>query len=118
MKFFFNAEFFDNRFHGNLDAPSIKWLLDQMGIVDSSFSTWEDKKGMAVDLPEIFQNLQCFFRKGYQPVFIALGVTNMNPHIGGIDIANGKIDPFTKAKAHAISSEEKDFVAQFASCGK
>lgn len=118
MKFFFYAELSDNGFDGGLDAASVQWLVNQMGIFQPSFTVWEDEMRMFVNGPEIFQNMQCVFRQGHQPVFVALGVANMNPHIDGVDIADSQPDSFTKPQPHAVGGKEKNFVAQLIGCRK
>ena len=42
----------------------------------------------------------------------------MNPHIDGVDIANGQPDAFAKAQPHTVNGKEKDLVAQPVGCGK
>ena len=74
--------------------------------------------GMPVNGPEIFQDTQCIFRQRHQSVLVALGVTNMNPHVYGVYIANRQLDPFAKTEPHAVDSEEKDFIAQPVGCCK
>jgi len=118
MKFFFNAELSGNGFHGGLDAASIQWLVNQIGIFQPSFPTWEEKMGMFVNCPEIFQDIQCVFRKRNQPVLVAFGVTNMSPHVLGVNIADGQPDSFTKTQAHAVGGKEEDFIAQPVGCSK
>ena len=62
--------------------------------------------------PEISQDPQCLFRQGNQPVLIAFSVSNMNPHVVGINIADHKKDAFAKAQAQRVDSEKKDAIAQ------
>ena len=108
---FFYAELFDNGLHGGLDAPSIKWRINQMGIFQPSFPTGKDEKRMSVQLPEMFKNLQCGFWKRNQPVFVALGVADMYPHVFGVDVAHGKVNAFPQTQAHAVDGKEEDFIA-------
>ena len=108
----------DNGFHGGLDAASLQWPVNQVGIIQPSFPVWKEKKWMFVNCPEISQHAQGIFRQRHQPVFVTLGVANMNPHIDGVDIADSQPDSFAKAQPHAVGGKEKDFVAQPVGCGK
>lgn len=56
--------------------------------------------------------MQGLFGQGDQPVFVAFGVADMNPHIEGVDISDGQTDSLTEAKPKAVGSKEKDPVAQ------
>ena len=87
-----------------------------MSVFETPFPVWKKKTGMPVNRPEISQNLQCFFRQWDQPVLVALGVSNMDPHVVGINIADGKSDSLTKAQAQRVGSEKKDPITQLA-CG-
>ena len=87
-----------------------------MRIFETPFPVWKEKTWMAVNRPEISQNLQCFFRQWDQPVLVALGVANMDSHGNGIDIADLKGNPLAKAQAQRVDSEKKDLIAQLA-CG-
>ncbi len=73
---------------------------------------------MPVHAPEISQDMQRVVRQRHQPVLVALGVAKMNPHVDGVDIANGQTDSFAKVQPHAVGGKEKDFVAQPVGCGK
>ena len=92
------------------------WCM--VSIFQPSFSVRKEKMGMSVDFPEISQHAQGVFGQRYQPVLVALGITNMNPHIDGVYIANGQPDTFAKPKPHAVGGKEKDLVAQPVGCGK
>ena len=74
--------------------------------------------GMFVRPPEFSQHAQGILRQWHQPVFVALGVANMNLHIRGVYIANGEPDAFTKPQPHAVGGKEKDPVAHPVGCGK
>ena len=87
-----------------------------MRIFEAPFPVWKEKTRMAVNRPEISQNLQCFFRQWDQPVLVALGVANMDSHGNGIDIADLKGDTLAKAQAQRVDGEKKDPIAQLA-CG-
>ncbi len=71
---------------------------------------------MPVDAPKIFQNMQCVFGKRHESVFAPLGVTNVNPHAFGVDVADRQVDAFAETQAHAVDGEEKDFIAQYFGC--
>jgi len=60
--------------------------------------------------------VQGFLRHRYQSVLVTLGVADMNPHMGGINITNGEFDTLSKAQPHAVGSKEKDPVAQPVGC--
>jgi hypothetical protein len=68
--------------------------------------------------PEISQDTQCVLGKRHQSIFIALGITDMHPHIHRVDIANRELNSFAQTQAHAVNGEEKHLVAQFICCGK
>ena len=118
MKFFFNAELSYNGLHGTLDTTSFQWQVNHVGIFQSSFPTRKNKMGMLVHGPEISQDTQCIFRQRYQPVLVAFGVTDMNPHVYGVYISHSQLDAFGKAQSHAVDGEEKDLIAQPVGCGK
>ena len=118
MKLFFNADLLDNGFHGCLDAASFQRPINQSCILQPSFTVWENEMGMSVKVPEISQNAQCVFRQRNQPVFVALGVTDMSPHVGGVYISHRQLDTFAKTQPHAVDGEEKDLIAQPVGCGK
>jgi len=42
----------------------------------------------------------------------------MDPHVGGINIANGQGDSFAKAQAEAVGGKEEDAVTYSVCCGK
>ncbi len=67
--------------------------------------------GMSVKVPEISQNAQCVFRQRNQPVFVALGVTDM-PHVGGVYISHRQLDTFAKTQPHAVDGEEKGMITK------
>jgi len=54
---------------------------------------------MLVNGPEISQDAQGVFWHRRQPVFVALGVTNMNPHVYGVYVANRQFDTFAKTES-------------------
>ena len=58
-----------------------------------------------------FSDMQGVFRKRHESVFIAFGVTNMHPHMIGINISDFKFDAFSKPQPQAVDGEEKDFIA-------
>ena len=118
MKIFFYAELSDNGFHGGLDAASLQRPVNHVGISQPPFSVWKEKTGMFVNGPEISQDTQCLFRQRHQPVLVALGIADMDPHIDSVDIADSQPDAFSKTQPHGIDGEEKDFIAQLVGCGK
>ncbi len=73
---------------------------------------------MLVNGPELPQHPQGFVRQRHQPVLVAFGITNMDPHVVCVDVADSEPDAFAKAQAHAVGGEEEDFVAQDPGCGK
>jgi len=89
-----------------------------MGVFEPSFSVGKDKMEVPVHFPEISQHAQGILGQWHQPILVTLGVTNVDLHIGGVDIANGEPDGLTKAQSHAVGSKEKDLVAQPVGCGK
>jgi len=115
---FFNAELSYNGLHGTLDTTSFQWQVNHVGIFQSSFPTRKNKMGMLVHGPEISQDTQCIFRQRYQPVLVAFGVTDMNPHVYGVYISHSQLDTFAKTQSHAVDGEEKDLIAQPVGCGK
>jgi hypothetical protein len=116
MRFFFNADLLDNGFHGCLDATSFQRPINQSRIFQSSFTVWENEMGVSVKVPEFSQNAQCVFRQRNQPVFVALGVTDMNPHVGGVYISHCQLYTFAKAQSHAVDCEEEDLITQPVGC--
>jgi len=96
MRFFFNADLLDNGFHGGLDTTSIQRQINQPGIVQPSFSAGKNEMWMPVNGPEISQDKQGVFRQRHQSILVAFGITNMNPHVDGVDIAHRQLDPFAK----------------------
>jgi len=89
-----------------------------MSIFQTSLPVWKDEMRVPMNSPEISQDTQCVFRKRNQPVLVAFGVTNMNPHVLGVNIADGQPDSFTKTQTHAVGGKEEDLIAQPVGCGK
>jgi hypothetical protein len=79
--------------------------------VQPSLPAWEEKAGMTMQTPEPAQNLEGGFRQGNQPVLVALGVADMDPHVDGIDISHLEADALAKTQAKAVGGEEKHPVA-------
>lgn len=97
MKFFFDAELPDYGFHGGLNAASVQRRINQMRIFQAPFPVGKKVIGMPVDRPEIPQDEQSLLRHGNQPVFVALGVSDVGPHAASVDISGLQPDPFAKA---------------------
>jgi len=96
MKFFFDAELPDYGFHGGLNAASVQRRINQMRIFQTPFPVGKKKLWMPVDRPEIPQDVQSLLRQGNQPVFVALGVSDVGSHAAGVDISGFQPDPFAK----------------------
>ena len=73
---------------------------------------------MLVKGTEIPQNTESLFRQRNQAVFVALGITDMNPHVMGVDITDCKVNPFSETQPHTVYGEEKDSIAQSICCCK
>lgn len=73
---------------------------------------------MLVHGPELPQHPEGFVRQRHQPVLVALGITNMDPHLVRVNIADSEPDAFAKTQPHAVAGEKEDFVAQDRGCGK
>ena len=73
---------------------------------------------MPVYGPEPSQHPQGPVGQRHQPVLVALGIANVDPHVVRVDIADGEADTFTKAKPHAVAGKEKDPVTPYSGCGK
>ena len=84
MKFFFDAELPDYGFHGGLNAASVQRRINQMRIFQAPFPVGKKVIGMPVDRPEIPQDEQSLLRHGNQPVFVALGVSDVGPHAASV----------------------------------
>ena len=82
MKFFFNIQLPDDHLHGRLNTASVQRGINQMCILHPSLSVREEELGVPMDSPKISQDLQGLLWQGNQPVFIALGVADVNPHVG------------------------------------
>lgn len=89
-----------------------------MGVFQAPFPAGEEKSGMLVNGPELPQHPQGLVRQGHQPVLVPLGITNMDPHVVRVNVADSEPDAFAKAQAHAVAGEEEDLVAQDPGCGK
>jgi len=118
MRFFFNAELFDNGLHGDLNSATFQRHIGKMGVMTASLAVREEEMRVLVHLPKLPQQEQGPFRQRDQAVFIAFGVTDMDPHGGGIDIADGQPDPFAQAQAEGVSGKEEDPVAHPVGRGK
>lgn len=99
MKFFFNAELPDHSLHGSLNTASVQGLINQMRIFKTPLPVGEKKLGVPMDRPEILQDVQGFLRQGDQPVLVAFGVTDVDPHVARVDIAGLQPDTFAKTQA-------------------
>ena len=67
--------------------------------------------------PEIPQDMQCFFGQGDQPVLVAFGVSNMDSHVDGIDIADLQRYSLAKSQAQRVDGEKEDPIAQLSRGG-
>jgi len=108
----------NNGLHGGLDAASIQWLINQVGVFQTSLPAGKEKMGVPVHRPEIAQYAQGLVRQRHQAILIALGIANMHPHVMGVYITDSKPDSFAKAEAHAVDSKEENLVAQDIGGGK
>jgi len=117
MRFFY-AEVLDNGLHGGLYASPVQGQINKVDVFQSSFPAGEEKPGMLVHGPELPQYLQGLVGQRHQPVLVALGITNMDPHVARVDVANSEPDALAKAQAHAVAGKEEDLVAQDPGCGK
>ena len=63
--------------------------------------------------PELPQHPQGFVWQWHQPVLVALGIANMNPHVDRVDVADSESDALAQAQAHAhaVAGKEEDLVA-------
>jgi hypothetical protein len=118
MRFFFNAEISDHGLHGALDATPVQGMINQVGIFKPSFPAGEEKPGILMHGPELPQHPQGFVWQRHQPVLVALGVANMNPHVARVDVTNSELDALAQAQAHAVAGKEEDLVAQNPGRGK
>lgn len=114
MKFFFNTELPDHGLHSELNSASVQGGINQMRIFQPPFPVGKEELGMPVDRPEIPQDVQGLLRQGNQPVLVTLGVADMDPHVGRIDITGLQSDPFSKTQAQGVGGEEEDPVTQLA----
>ncbi len=71
---------------------------------------------MLVNPPKSSQGVQGLFGQGNQSVLVALGVTDMNPHVGWVDITDSEPDTFSETQPHAVGGKEKHPVAQLVGC--
>lgn len=74
--------------------------------------------GMFVKCPKCSQDAQGFLGQRYQPVLVALGIADMNPHIAAINITNCEFDTLSETQTHAVGGKEKDPVTQLVGFAK
>ncbi len=108
----------DHGLDGGLNAAPVQGPVNQVSVFETSFPAGKEKSGMLVNGPELPQHPQGFVRERHQPVLVALGITNMDPHVVRVDVADREPDAFAKAQAHAVAGKEEDLVAQDPGCGK
>jgi hypothetical protein len=101
-----------------LNAAPIQGQVNQVGVFQTSFPAGKEKAGMLVHGPELPQHPQGFVRQRHQSVLVAFGITNMDPHLVRVNIADSEPDAFAKTQPHAVAGEKEDFVAQDRGCGK
>jgi len=108
----------DNGLYGGLYASPVQGQINQVDVFQTSFPAGEEKAGMLVHGPELPQHLQGLVGQRHQPVLVALGITNMDPHVARVDVADSEPDALAKAQAHAVAGKEEDLVAQDPGRGK
>ncbi len=101
-----------------MNAAPVQGQLNQADVFQPSFPAGKKKAGMLVHGPELPQHPQGLVGQWYQPILVALGITNMDPHVVRVNIADSEPDGLAKAQAHTVAGEKEDLVAQDPGRGK
>ena len=64
--------------------------------------------------PVSAQRIQRHLGQWHIAILLALAQPDMNPPMGGVDIADLQLQAFAKAQAHAVDRKEEDAIAQLA----
>ena len=56
--------------------------------------------------------LQGLLGQGNQPVLVAFGVADVDPHVSRINLSGFQPDPFAKTQAYEVDGEEKNSITQ------
>lgn len=67
---------------------------------------------------KILSGRASFFRQRHQPVFVALGIADMNPHISAVNITSFTLDTLSKTQPHTVGGKETNPVTQPTDCTK
>jgi hypothetical protein len=97
---------------GGLHATGIHRRRGDRRALQSAVAIGKQQHGVAMDLPEAAQELMGRLRQRHETILVALGVADVHPLTGRIDIPHLKPQPFAEAQSQAIKREEKHPVTE------
>jgi hypothetical protein len=110
---FIDANFSESGFESFLDTASVHGCFGCHYFLGGATLVWEKKLRIPMGFPEFSKDIERVPWKWYKPIFVSLGLPDVNKHFLAVNVGDTQREAFAKTQSHAIDGDEERFVSRY-----